>query len=298
MKKIVIILLVVLTGISIWYFLLKNEDYRVYFEIESPKGAVYEQILNWNYERPFSEKIINTISKKPYYSAVQNFRFSQDSLLNIVWQLQRKNNEITKITASFTDKYHSINQRLELLIGKSTIKPQSINFSKKLKAYIEKQNQSFRISDIDTTVFKKRKFLYKKLKSTTESKAKTMLIQNGVIMNYIIQNQLTLDDYPFVEVLSWDKNTDSITFNFCYPIKETLSNKNQSILYAEKDNFDALQILYNGNYNKSHVAWYAYEDYLENNDQNRKVLPIEVYQNDPQLGGNEMEWETKVLLPL
>ena len=298
MKKIAVTLLVILAGVGIWYFLFKKEDYRVSFEIESPKGAVYEQILNWNYEIPFSKKVIHTVNKEPYRKLIQNYTPSKDTLLNIIWELQKKNDSITKVSALFTDEHNSFQQRLQLLLGKSRIKPQSINFSKKFKSYIVKQRNSYKISKIDTSVFKRRKYLYKTLESTTELKAKTMLIQNGVIMNYIIQNELTLDGYPFVEVLSWDKNTDSIKFNFCYPIIETFNNKNPSILYAEKERFKALQILFNGNYNKSHVAWYAYEDYFEHINENKEVLPIEVYQNDPQQGGDEMRWETKVLVPL
>ena len=59
-----------------------------------------------------------------------------------------------------------------------------------------------------------------------------------------------------------------------------------------------MQIIYNGNYRKSHVAWYAYDDYFNTTGIDKKVLPTEVFMNDPHQGGDELKWVTKVLIPL
>jgi len=298
LRKIIFIITLLTLSLGLWYFLIKSEDYRVTFEVNNPKGAVYEHIINWNYEKPYNNKVLETTSKTPFTEISQIFSDKKQPELNINWRLKKKNDSTTRVIALFSGRDYDFNRRLKIIFSKTDFTNLSIDFASKLKEYIQKQNKTYHITKIDTTTFESQKYLYKTLKSPINGKARAMMFQNGSMMNYILSNNLSLDGFPFVEVTAWNKETDSIEFNFCYPITEEHISLNKAISYAEKKGFEALFIRFNGNYNKSHVGWYAFEDYFEENDINKDVLPIEVFLNDPQLGGNEMNWEAKILLPI
>ncbi|MGB3607640.1 hypothetical protein [Psychroserpens sp.] len=298
MKKIIYILLIILTILGLWYFVIKSHDYQVSFESKNPKGIIYEHIAQWNGGKPFSHHVLKNIEKTPFHSITQDYTFSKDSTMRIDWELKKKNDSITKVKGYFTSMNSSLNQRFKILFGKANFASQSIDFSKKLKMYIERQNERFKLSKIDTANFEYRKYIYRTVSTTIDNKAKKMLMENGMIMNYMFQNELSLDGYPFLELTSWDKTTDSIQFNFCYPIKKRHISTNNSIVYSEKDPFKSLRIIYNGNFRTSHLAWYAYDDYFEKNNEKKKLLPIEVFLNDPQQGGDELTWRTEIYLPI
>ena len=298
MKRIVYIILILFTILSLWYFFIKSHDYQISFETNSPKGIVYEYISRWNGGKPISQHVLENTKKTPFNTITQYYEVSKDSIIEIDWELNKKNDSIITVTGYFSDKNSSSKQRFQILFGKTDFVNQSINFTKKLKTYIELQNKTFKLSKIDTSLFESRKYIYRTISTTINNKAKKMLMENGVIMNYIFQNELSLDGYPFLEVTKWDMATDSIQFNFCYPIKQKHRSTNKSVFYDENKSLKSMRIIYNGNYNKSHLAWYVYHDYFEKIDIKKKILPIEVFLNDPQQGGDELTWETKVYLPI
>jgi len=59
-----------------------------------------------------------------------------------------------------------------------------------------------------------------------------------------------------------------------------------------------LKAIYNGNYITSDRAWYALLDYAAKNGIAVTGLPIEIFNNNPNMGTNELEWETEIFMPL
>ena len=45
-------------------------------------------------------------------------------------------------------------------------------------------------------------------------------------------------------------------------------------------------------------AWYAIKNYAKNNAIEVLDTPIEVFLNNPNMGGNELDWTTHVYLPI
>ena len=298
LKKVLFSVIVIVLLAGVWYFFIKSHDYRISFEIKNPKGVAYENIVKWNNGQPKSKQEVFTILKEPYSTIHQEFKPTQDSIFAIDWQLSKKNDSITKINGYFTDKNSSLKQRAKILFGKTDFVKRSISFAKDIREYMSYDIETHRISKIDTTTILPKKYIYTTLSTTVANKANLMISENAKMMSYINQNELTLNGFPFLKVESWDKTTDSITFKFCYPIKEVHSSPNNLVTYKEDESYKAMQIIYNGNYRKSHVAWYAYEDYFDTIEIDKKVLPTEVFMNDPHQGGDELKWVTKVLIPL
>jgi effector-binding domain-containing protein len=60
----------------------------------------------------------------------------------------------------------------------------------------------------------------------------------------------------------------------------------------------ALKAIYNGNYITSDRAWYTLLDYAEKMKEEVTPLPLEVFHNNPNMGGNELQWKAEIYMPL
>ena len=59
-----------------------------------------------------------------------------------------------------------------------------------------------------------------------------------------------------------------------------------------------LKAIFNGNYRISHIGWYYLLDHAERNNLTINPLPTEIFLNDPHEGGNSIEWNAHILVPL
>ena len=72
----------------------------------------------------------------------------------------------------------------------------------------------------------------------------------------------------------------------------------EEIRYLEVPPRKALMAEYNGNYITSDRAWYALLDYAEKNKLGVTGLPLEVFYNNPTLGGDALRWKAEIYIPL
>ena len=121
----------------------------------------------------------------------------------------------------------------------------------------------------------------------------------NLLSSFIVKNDISLNGKPMVEITYWNMDNDSIHFNFCYPIikNDTLPVDN-IIKYKNIENKKALKAIYNGNYISSDRAWYALIDYAKNNNIEIEKEALEIFYNNPNLGGNAIKWKAEVFLPL
>ena len=137
------------------------------------------------------------------------------------------------------------------------------------------------------------------VKSSQAEKAGGMMA-NYLNLTSVIQDYgLKENGFPFVEVTDWKQEMDSIAYDFCYPVvySDTLP-KVKGVTYRKTTAITGLKAIYNGNYITSDREWYALLDYAVKNGIEVSPTPIEYFYNDPNQGGNEMEWKAEVFLPL
>ena len=60
----------------------------------------------------------------------------------------------------------------------------------------------------------------------------------------------------------------------------------------------ALKTIFNGNYKISDRAWFSIIDYASTKGVEIEQLPVEIFRNDPHSGGNPLEWEAEVYMPI
>ena len=121
----------------------------------------------------------------------------------------------------------------------------------------------------------------------------------GLLDNAMAENELQLDGRPFLIINEWDMKNDKIQYDFCFPIvdNDTLF-EHPDILFKKIESKKALKATYNGNYISSDRAWYALLDYAEKNNIEVDRTPIEIFHNNPNMGGDELKWSAEIYMPL
>lgn len=298
MRKVKWILGVVIFAALTWYFLLKPEHYQITFTTSQPPGVVYQHIVDWPIYGKIDSLNIQLISGQRY-SKVQQEVSIHDSIFKYDWDFSRINDSLTKVTAHITDLRNPWIQKLQVPVKNNAFVKRSILNVKNVGAQLIKKQENFRIAKITDTVFPATYCAYIKVNSSLKLKAQNMLSHISIIMGYIKDNEIALRGDPFLEVTYWDQEKDSIDFNFCFPIhKKDSLPEHPNILFKETVPVHALKAVFHGNYKISDNAWYYLLDHAERNGLETENKPVEIFLNDPHEGGNSLEWEAHILLPL
>jgi effector-binding domain-containing protein len=140
---------------------------------------------------------------------------------------------------------------------------------------------------------------YISLKSVLQEKAQTMLEYDPKIVGYLDRNKIKIIGYrPYLEITDWDEDKEIVNFNYCFPIpKYTKYVPDRNVKFKTITALKGLQATYFGNYRTSDRAWFALLDYAKKHDHKLENKPLEHFLANPFNGGNELEWETKIIIP-
>jgi len=132
-----------------------------------------------------------------------------------------------------------------------------------------------------------------------EDKAKEMMKNNSILVEFLSKHNLKKGKFPFVIVDNWDINNDQIDFRYCFPIfdKDSLPF-NEEIKYDKIMPRLALKAIYNGNYKTSDRAWFGLYEYAKRHDININNHPVEFFQSNPFYGGDELKWVAEIYMPI
>ncbi len=295
MKKKIMLSLGILLFLSLlWYLFLKPYDYLVTFKAKTFPAAVGQSISTWGKNlQPNAQ-----IKKNGIGQLTQKFQFN-DSTHIYQWDISAITDSTSKVKVYVTDVDHSLNNRLTLPFSETDFKKRTkkttIDFTKKLNDYLA----HFKVTVIGGEELKPTYCAYVDLQGPQSEKALGMMRNYTLLSGFIAQHNIQLNGKPFVEVTQWDKEKDSISYNFCYPIIKSDSLPiHPMIKYKAFIGGKALKAIYNGNYITSDMAWYRLLDHAKKNKVDITGLPVEVFFNNPNVGGNELEWKAEIYMPL
>jgi len=298
MKKVVFGFLLLLLLAAVGYFFLWEPNYQVSFITKHPKGLVFKHLQDWSIYGKEDGLNITDKNWEQYHSLTQEVRVN-DSVFLYDWEIKPTKDSLTKVTAKIKDKNSYYKQKLAVLFGDSDFKKRSLRNVKNVGDQLVSKSENFIINAISDTLLPSTFCAYVPVKSTTKNKALDMLKEINLVMSYIKSNELDLLGDPFLEVTSWNQENDSIKFDFCFPIAKNDSLPASSqVQFKTTESRKMLKTLFNGNYRISDNAWYALLDYADRNQIEIEPLPTEIFLNDPHEGGNSLEWEAHILVPL
>lgn len=298
--KISAALVLLLLLFSAWYFFIKRWDYKVMFTVPVHSTLAYSFIKahhEWN-GKTLKPEQIHFLEAEPW-SDLRTELDLKDTTYFLDWHLEAKNDSLTKITVGASDKERNLRNRLQILLShtsfEKTIKRNVIIIRDK----IIERNKEFRVELSGPDSLAELPCVYISSRTTVRNKADEM-IRNVIMINmFVKEHELGLNGNPMVLVNDWNPKSDSIDFDFCFPILHPelvpahpeIKMKNISITKALHANFY-------GNYSYSDYSWYLLYEQAQKNDESITGRIVEIFYNDPHTGGNDLNWRAGIYLEL
>jgi effector-binding domain-containing protein len=294
MKKISTIIGFLTIGFLLWYFIIKPYDYLVTFKVKTTAGTINQSLKLWNTSLENS----SPIQQENLKNLTQQIKI-KDSTFNYDWSISSINDSISKVNVYVTDMDHSFANKISIPLGTTDFEKRTQNtitdFIGKLKEHLNKIR--VRVIGIDST--RTTYCAYIPMKGLQIEKARGMMQNYSLLTSVLSAENIEMNGTPFVEITNWNTQNDSIAYNFCFPvIKSDSLPIDPLIKYKQYNGVKALKASYNGNYITSDRAWYALLEYAENNGIEIANKPLEVFYSNPNFGGDELQWEAQIYLPI
>ncbi|WP_422857841.1 GyrI-like domain-containing protein [Flagellimonas sp. S174] len=222
-----------------------------------------------------------------------------DSLVDYNWTIVPISDSTSKVKVRITDKKNSLKNRILIPFTNSVIEKRSKKSLLNYNTFLNNHIQKFKVKVEGEAELSSSFCAYLPAKGVQSEKAFGMMRDFPYLSSFVKENNLKPTGTPFVEITDWNMATDSISFNFCYPIQKADSLPNHhEIKFREYPGRKAIKAIYYGNYMTSDRAWYRILTYAEKNGITVDSNPIEVFLNNPSQGGNELEWKAEIYIPL
>jgi effector-binding domain-containing protein len=294
MKKVLPWIAVILISGIIWYLFIKPYDYLVRFEVYTNPGTVNQIIKLWDNLREEVE-----IQQQESLSELKTKQHFNDSTHIYLWNVEGLTDSTSLIKVYARDTENSLKNKILIPFSDTNFEKRTRNALQDFAGLLNEHLREIRVTILGEDDIPKKFCAYTTLETKQAEKAKGMMRDHNYLGGQLLKYGLELDGPPMVEVTYWDKEKDSIHFNFCYPIvkKDSLPELGD-IRFKELPSKRALKAEFNGNYIFSDRAWYALKAYAEERGIETTDGPVEVFYNNPNFGGDELKWKTEVYMPI
>ena len=281
---------------SILYFFLKDYNHKYSFTIDQSPRVVYDHLIRWKHS---NDSLVNQINIDKYEGRklIQEINIGNYTY-RYKWNLKQVDERETKVIVKVLDINNRLNQNLNSLDQQSNFFITNNKLIKDFGQSLIQNKKNYFLSDVEISSIPTLFSAYITLQSSSEDKALVMRNNIHRVMYYLNDNNIDLLSAPFLEIIEWNLEKDSLKFNFSFPIVERNYRENNDVNFKKNQERKALKIIFNGNYKISDRAWLTLLDYAEYNRIDVEKTPIEIFLNDPQAGGDELDWEANVYLPL
>ncbi|SFB66777.1 hypothetical protein SAMN04487891_101166 [Flagellimonas taeanensis] len=294
MKKVFISVPILLLVLLLWYLFIKPQDYQVSFKTKAIPGTIYETVKAWNMG---FDSVVPLQFESPTH--FEQTIVVNDSVHVYEWNITPIHDSLSQVKVNIKDPEHTLKNKVSVPFSDTDLEKGVRKTLIQFNGFLNDHLKDFKVSIVGEAELFSSFCACVALNTTPENKARGMMANYSLLNSFLVENGVTLNGLPFVEVENWDLKTNMLTYNFCYPIlrSEKLPN-HPDIAYKRIFSKKTLKAIYNGNYITSDRAWYALLDYAQKNNIAVENKPIEVFYNNPNMGGNELNWKTEVYMPL
>jgi effector-binding domain-containing protein len=297
-NKLIIGFSLLVSGLLIWYLFIKENDYTISFTVKAATGTVFQGINEWSAVQLEKEKETYKIIAKNNFDFIQQRMTKKNSQMEYTWEMVSVNDSMTKVNVSVKEVGHGLYNKITAPFWNTPFKVDQIkkitSFKDGLNDHISKFNYK-----IDGVGSSKEEFVaYISLKSVLQTKAQTMIGNDGLITGYLHHNNIKIIGRPYVEITKWDFEKQTLEFNYCFPIdKNTKYIPDMDVKFKVIPAMEGLKATYFGNMRTSDRSWFALLDYAKKNGYELNNKPLEHFLANPFDGGDELTWETQVIIP-
>lgn len=285
--------------ISNWYLFYKKYDYQYTFRAETSKGVVFQRITDWTTGSIAGIDSVVMIKRKAF-SQVRQTIWVKNQGYDINWEITQAKDSMAQVDIGINARIGSLSKRLGMLLGQNPIKDNTLSLFLDFREYLSNFLKSNKVSDnIEMGKSPGTWCAYVTLESAITSKSNRMIANNAYINAFLANHDLILAGKPFIEVLHWNLDDQTIKFNFCFPVEYRGDlPDHETIKFKRIIGLKSLKIDYYGNYRYSDRAWYVLLDHAQKKNISLDPRPVEVYLNNPITDGNEHQWQAEVYMPI
>jgi effector-binding domain-containing protein len=297
-NKFIIGFSLLVSGFLIWYLFIKENDYTISFTVKAATGTVFQGIKEWSAIRLEKEKENYVIVAKHNFDFIHQKMTKGNSQMEYTWEMDPINDSMTRVNVSIKELGHGLYNKITAPFWETPFKVGQIqkitSFKDGILDHISKFNYK-----IDGLGSSKEEFVaYISLKSVLQTKAQTMIGNDGLITGFLQTHNIKIKGRPYVEVTKWDFENETLDFNYCFPIdKKTKIIADTDVKFKTIPAMKGLKATYFGNMRTSDRSWFALLDYAKKNGYELNNKPLEHFLANPFDGGDELTWETQVIIP-
>jgi effector-binding domain-containing protein len=221
----------------------------------------------------------------------------KDTTLIFTWEVEKVNDSFTMVRAYVSDPERKIYNRLTAPFINTPFKKSVRSNLLDIKARMDAMLKTFRYEFNGYRQFEKKSCVYIRFKNTPRGKARGMMSTVFELNQFIRENNLERDGSPFVIVHDWSEFKDTISFDFCFPVTDTHKiPEHPDIRFMRVESMEAVETDFYGNYSFTDITWLNLAEEAKRLGYRSNQKLVEVYHNDPHLGGNELEWKAEIYM--
>ncbi len=281
-----------------WYFGIKASDYTITFTAKAASGTVFQGIQEWSTIQRQKRKEHFTVVEKNNFDFLKQQMTVGDTTYTYVWEITPLNDSVSKVSVGINEIGKSWYNKITAPFWPTKFKTEQIRKVKDLREGLNEHLKNLKVRIDGEGTSKPVYVAYIQLKSALQEKAQTMIGNDAAITGFLYTHKIKIVDRPYVEIVDWDLDKETIVFNYCFPIDPlTKAIADANVKFKTIPALKGLKATYYGNFRTSDRAWFALMDYAKKNDLKIKNIALEHFLANPFNGGNELEWETQIIMP-
>lgn len=277
-----------------WYFLYKDSDFSISFNSPASPTLISRSLQKDVFD---GLSVLDQTPNSPMHLTQKVAYRGEERLLN--WHFFTGLDSVTKVVLKVNDPEVPVVSRFRLLIKNEPFQKKLLKEVKHFKEDLEAASQLYDVEYLEKATAPAAYCACLSLESTVGEKAFKMMESIDVLSGFVLDHELEMKGKPRVDVKAWDLEKDFIRFDFCFPIQKITNFPDHPVVFQKQIPAEpALKAIYTGNYMFSHEAWFVLYDQASKKNLEVKKEPLEIFLDNPEMGGEGKNWKAEIYLPL
>lgn len=279
--KIGIIAFVIVSIVS--YFFLLPFDYKISFKTNNAPWLIYHFVSEDKENIQWNEEHTNILRFQ--YNELENSDYT------LKWDVAAKTNELTKVDVKMQFLKNRFIEKLKILVGQSGSVNKVITEIKEFNGTLIRDSKKYRWESIKENKFGKTRCLCAPITSKISEKADKMNRHIDFIASYLPKGK---KGYPMIYINSMDMKTQSINFDFCFPLPKdfNIDLETEEYVIKEKPHVIGYSQAFYGNFSQTYRGWFKAIEKLGYLNKKIQFPIVEVFYDSPFSGTSDTEWKS------
>lgn len=277
-----------------YYLFLRPYEFLVTLNANTHPGDVIQTVRIWNRSMKDSEIVrVDSLDGLTQTILIDGRSYVYD------WRFTMRNDSATRIAVRVSEPERRLVNKILVPFTTPPIEKDASELMHAFHAVLKEHLEITGVRLLGEAQLDSSFCICSTLETRQIEKANGMMKIFPALTDFITVMGLKPKGYPSVRVTQWNHSAGDLKFDFCFPIVKMESLPTTELFsYKSFAATRALLAEYNGNYITSDRAWYVLMQKASEGGYKVKGLPVEFFQNNPNLGSNESSWKAEIYLPV